>query len=193
MTTLVLASSNPGKLQEMKEYFANVKWQLQLKPQDLEVEETGQTFLENASLKASLVALALNQYTIADDSGLSVRALGGAPGIYSARYAPTDALCIEKLLKELENSSDRAAEFVCALAVSDPNGQIILTSQGKCQGIILEKPQGERGFGYDPIFYLPEYGETFAQMDPDLKSRLSHRGVAFASLLPALIELEKSV
>ncbi len=191
MNTLVLATSNPGKLQEMQEYFTGIDWQLKLKPQHLDIEETGVTFLENASLKASQVAMFLGEYAIADDSGLSVRALGGAPGIYSARYAPTDALCIERLLKELQDSVDRSAEFVCALAVSDPNGKIILTSQGTCEGIILKKPLGVLGFGYDPIFYLPQYQQTFAQMDPDLKSRVSHRGKAFGDLLPALIKLEQ--
>jgi len=192
MNTLVLATSNPGKLQEMQEYFTGVDWQLELKPQHLNIDETGVTFLENASLKASQVALYLGEYAIADDSGLSVRALGGAPGIYSARYAPTDALCIERLLRELQDADDRSAEFVCALAVSDPNGKIILTSQKTCEGIILKSPLGENGFGYDPIFYLPQYGQTFAQMDPDLKSLISHRGRAFADLLPALIRLQKS-
>jgi len=191
MTKLILATSNPGKLQEIKEYFLGLNWQLILKPENLNVEETGQTFLENASLKASQVAKTLGEYAIADDSGLSVKALGGAPGIYSARYAPTDALCIERLLRELGDSLEREAEFVCALAISAPDGTIVLTSQGSCRGNILKTPMGDGGFGYDPIFYLPEYQQTFAQIHPALKKRLSHRGRAFESLLPRLRELQQ--
>ena len=189
MRTLILATSNPGKLQEMKEYFVGVPWELQLKPDTLQVQETGTTFLENACLKASQVAQALGEYAIADDSGLSVDALAGSPGIYSARYGATDALCIERLLKELGNSEDRSAEFICALAVADPNGKIILTSEGVCQGQILREAQGEGGFGYDPIFYLPQYEHTFAQMTAEIKNQVSHRAQAFAVLLPRLKKL----
>jgi len=189
MTTLILATSNPGKLQEMKQYFDGLDWQLKLKPAHLEVEETGTTFLENACLKASVVAQAMQEYAIADDSGLSVTSLGGAPGIYSARYGATDALCIERLLRELGDSRERDAQFICTLAVAAPDGTIILTSEGICQGTILKQPLGEGGFGYDPVFYVPQYQLSFAQMAPELKNGISHRGQAFAALLPALKEL----
>ncbi len=193
MTILILATSNPGKLQEMQGYFVGLTWQLQLKPETLEIEETGKTFLENAALKASQVAMALESYAIADDSGLMVDALNGRPGIYSARYGGNDPQRIERLLKELGESVQREAQFICALAVAAPDGTVILTSEGSCSGTILKQPLGEGGFGYDPIFYVPTYQQTFAQMTSELKNQVSHRGRAFAALLPDLRALEVRV
>jgi XTP/dITP diphosphohydrolase len=189
MTTLVVATGNPGKLKEMEAYLGNLNLELQLKPQELEIEETGTTFAENACLKASQVAKAMGQWAIADDSGLAVDALGGAPGIYSARYAPTDAECIERLLRELGEQTNRAAHFVCAIAVAQPDGAIVLQTQGICPGTILYAPRGSGGFGYDPIFWVPEQGMTFAEMPEPLKNGISHRGKAFQMLLPQLTEI----
>jgi XTP/dITP diphosphohydrolase len=165
-------------------------WQLELKPQEIEVEETGHTFVENACLKASQVAQATGQWAIADDSGLMVDALGGAPGIYSARYGNSDEERIQRLLQELGDTSQRQAKFVCALAVAKPNGEIAISVEGICPGEILKSPKGTEGFGYDPIFYANEAGMTFAEMPPDMKKRLSHRSQAFAKLLPQLSQLE---
>ncbi len=170
----------------MQEYLANLTWELVLKPEKLEIEETGATFLANACLKASRVAQATGEWAIADDSGLEVQALGGAPGVYSARYGQTDSERIKRLLNELDNEPNRAAQFVCVIAIACPDGSITLTAEGTCQGQILDTPRGVNGFGYDPIFYVPEQNMTFAEMSPTLKRSLSHRGQAFQSLLPKL-------
>ncbi|MCL1470484.1 RdgB/HAM1 family non-canonical purine NTP pyrophosphatase [Argonema antarcticum] len=189
MTLLVVATGNPGKLQEMQEYLVGLDWELTLKPDDLEIEETGDTFMANACLKASQVAMATGKWAIADDSGLSVDALNGSPGIYSARYGKTDAERIERLLFELGNELNREAQFVCAVALARPDGSIALQTEGICFGEILRAPRGTGGFGYDPIFYVPEMRLTFAEMKPELKRSLSHRGQAFQALLPQLKNL----
>lgn len=192
MPLLIVATSNPGKLREMQAYLTDptLDWELSLKPAELEIEETGTTFLENACLKASQVAKTLGQWSIADDSGLAVDALEGAPGIYSARYGTTDANRIERLLHELGDNPNRQARFVCAVAVARPDGSIALQTEGICPGEILSAPVGEGGFGYDPIFYVPEVKLSFAEMPPELKHRISHRGRAFEALLPQLKELK---
>ncbi|MBE9111905.1 RdgB/HAM1 family non-canonical purine NTP pyrophosphatase [Nodosilinea sp. LEGE 07298] len=189
MPTVIVATGNPGKLKEMQVYLNDLGWQLELKPEQIDIEETGATFLENARLKAAGVAKALGQWAIADDSGLEVNALDGAPGIYSARYANSDQARIERLLKELEGQSDRSAQFVCALALANPRGEIGLETQGVCAGKILQSPQGTGGFGYDPIFYVPSLGKSFAEMPPEQKEVISHRGIAFAQLMPHLKKL----
>ena len=186
MKNLIVATSNPGKLQEMQDYLTGIPWQLQLKPPSLEIEETGTTFRENAILKSSLVAKALGEWAIADDSGLAVNALNGSPGIYSARYGQDDGDRISRLLEELGDNLDRRAQFVCAVAIANPQGEIVLESQGICQGEILSGAQGENGFGYDPIFYVPSAKKTFAEMSPEMKRQLSHRGLAFTQILPKL-------
>lgn len=186
MTRLVVATGNPGKLKEMQAYLADFGWELELKPDTLDVEETGVTFAENAYLKASQVAQATGQWAIADDSGLEVDALEGAPGVFSARYGKTDAERIERLLNELGNDLNRDARFVCVIAIARPTGEIALEAEGTCPGQILHTPRGTGGFGYDPIFYLPEQRLTFAEMPPDVKRSLSHRGKAFQALLPQL-------
>jgi XTP/dITP diphosphohydrolase len=189
MTKLVVATGNPGKLREMQLYLEALGWDLQLKPPELEIEETGDTFTENACLKASEVAKATGEWAIADDSGLQVDALNGAPGVYSARYGETDTERIERLLGELGNELNREAQFVCVVAIARPDGAIALQAEGICRGEILRAPRGTGGFGYDPIFYLPEPGLTFAEMKPEMKRQYSHRGKAFESLLPQLSQL----
>jgi XTP/dITP diphosphohydrolase len=186
---LVVATQNPGKLKEMQHHLSDLTWELQLMPSHLEIEETGQTFLENASLKASQVAKQMGQWTIADDSGLAVDALQGAPGVYSARYGTDDADRIARLLRELGDASNRTAKFVCAIAVAQPNGEIVCHSEGICPGEILYHPQGSGGFGYDPVFYMPAANLSFAEMSKDQKRQLSHRGRAIATLLPQLKQL----
>ncbi|EAM50832.1 RdgB/HAM1 family non-canonical purine NTP pyrophosphatase [Crocosphaera watsonii WH 8501] len=186
MKNLIVATGNPGKLQEMQEYLIGLNWKLKLKPPEIEIEETGQTFRENAILKASQVAKGLGEWAIADDSGLAVAALNGAPGLYSARYGATDEERINRLLRELGENENRKAEFICAIAIASPDGSIALETQGICPGEILKTPQGSQGFGYDPIFYVPQHQQTFAQMTPKLKRDISHRGKAFALLLPHL-------
>ncbi|NMF82100.1 RdgB/HAM1 family non-canonical purine NTP pyrophosphatase [Nodosilinea sp. P-1105] len=186
MPTVIVATGNPGKLKEMQAFLQDLDWQLRLKPDGLEIEETGTSFLANARLKATEVAKALGEWAIADDSGLEVDALGGAPGIYSARYADSDANRIARLLQELDGQANRGAQFVCALALANPQGQIILETQGICRGEILKAPRGEGGFGYDPVFYVPHLGQTFAELSPRQKDIHSHRGIAFQQVLPQL-------
>ncbi|MBD2197591.1 MULTISPECIES: RdgB/HAM1 family non-canonical purine NTP pyrophosphatase [Calothrix] len=186
---LIVATGNPGKLKEMQAYLADSGWELSLKPEELEIEETGETFAANACLKASQTAKATGQWAIADDSGLQVDALDGAPGVYSARYARNDAERIARVLSELGAEINRQAQFVCVIAIASPDGEIVLQSEGICRGVILHAPRGTRGFGYDPIFYVPDKQLTFAQMTPQLKRSLSHRGKAFTALLPQLAKL----
>ncbi|KPQ34243.1 MAG: RdgB/HAM1 family non-canonical purine NTP pyrophosphatase [Phormidium sp.] len=190
MTTLIVATGNPGKLKEMQQYLQDTDWDLQLKPADLEVDETGTTFAENARLKAVTVAKATGQWAIADDSGLAVDALDGRPGIYSARYGASDGDRIQRLLGELKDCRDRQAQFICAIALANPQGAIVLDVQGCCPGQILHQPQGDGGFGYDPIFWVEAEEKTFAEMSPERKKACSHRGLAFKELLPKLAEIE---
>jgi XTP/dITP diphosphohydrolase len=195
-TTLVIASGNAGKVREFGHLLACLGLEIKPQPEGLEVEETGATFAANARLKAEAVARATGCWALADDSGLSVTALGGAPGVHSARYADSDAARIERLLRELDaanaeavargDSADRSAHFTAALAVANPAGEVVLEVEGLCPGTILEAQRGEGGFGYDPVFFVPEAGLTFAEMPKELKGKLGHRGRAFALLEPRL-------
>jgi XTP/dITP diphosphohydrolase len=196
---LVIASGNAGKIREFAHLLASLPLAVQPQPDGMEVEETGSSFAANARLKAEAVARATGQWALADDSGLAVAALGGAPGVHSARYADSDTSRIARLLRELGAAddqrqaqglpSDRRAAFVAALAVADPSGAIRLEVEGRCDGEILEAPRGSGGFGYDPVFFVPETGLSYAEMDKGLKGRLGHRGRAFAQLEPRLREL----
>jgi XTP/dITP diphosphohydrolase len=198
-TVLVIASGNAGKIREFAHLLASLPLAVRPQPEGLEVEETGSSFAANARLKAEAVARATGHWALADDSGLAVAALGGAPGVQSARYADNDAARIARLLKELGEAdrrrqeqglpSDRRAAFVAALAVADPTGAIRLEVEGHCDGLILQSPQGDGGFGYDPVFFVPSEGLGYAEMDKGLKARLGHRGRAFAHLEPRLREL----
>jgi XTP/dITP diphosphohydrolase len=190
-TVLVIASGNAGKVREFGALLADLGLETRPQPQGLEVEETGATFAENARLKAAAVAIATGCWALADDSGLSVDALGGAPGVHSARYANGDAARIERLLQELATAgalspTARSARFTAALALANPAGEVVLEVEGHCPGQILEAPRGSGGFGYDPVFFVPEAGLTFAEMPHSLKSQLGHRGRAFGLLKPQL-------
>ncbi len=173
----------------MQAYLSDSAWELSLKPAELDVDETGDTFAANACQKASEVAIALNCWAIADDSGLQVDALGGAPGIYSARYARTDPARIDRVLRELGDNLDRGAQFTCVVAVARPDGTIATQSEGICRGEILTAPRGVDGFGYDPIFYVPQQQLTFAEMSKDIKRSISHRGKAFAIISDRLTQI----
>lgn len=190
-TPLVIASGNAGKLREFAALLAALPLQVRPQPPGLTVEETGSSFSANARLKASAVALASGCWALADDSGLAVTALAGAPGVHSARYAATDPERIARLLRELQEtgSADRSARFTAALAVADPSGAIRLEVEGHCPGMILEAPRGTGGFGYDPVFWVPELGLTFAEMDKAQKAAIGHRGRAFTLLEPQLRQL----
>ncbi len=192
---LVIASGNAGKVREFAGLLAALPVQVRPQPPGLEVEETGSTFAENARLKAVAVARASGAWALADDSGLCVAALGGAPGIHSARYAATDGARIDRLLRELAQAlaadpgAGRGARFVAALALAAPDGRVLLEVEGHCPGEILQAPRGEGGFGYDPVFLVPDLGLTFAELDRDIKGCVGHRGRAFALLEPPLRQL----
>ena len=162
---------------------------MRAQPQGLEVEETGTTFAANARIKACAVAAATGEWALADDSGLSVDALDGAPGVHSARYAPTDPERIARLLKALNGSDQRQAYFCAALCVAAPDGTILLEVEGRCDGLITAAPRGDQGFGYDPIFEVAGTGRTFAEMPLAEKKQHGHRGKAFSLLEPKLRQL----
>ena len=192
----VLATHNPGKLREMGEILKDFGIEV-VSPKDLgitvDVEETGSTFAENAMLKAKAICKAADLPAIADDSGLCVDALNGAPGVYSARYGGEgldDRGRYMLLLSSLRGAPTRAAHFACAVACAFPNGDT-LTAEGRCDGSIAYAPLGEGGFGYDPVFLLPGTGKTFGQLTQEEKSAVSHRGRAlkdFAGKLEAYLK-----
>ena len=182
----VLATHNPGKLKEMGDILARFGVEV-VSPKDLgitvDVEETGTTFAENAMLKAKAICAAAKLPAIADDSGLCVDALNGGPGVYSARYGGEgldDKGRYMLLLNSMRGQPTRAAHFACAIACVFPNGDE-LTAEGRCDGTIAFAPMGEGGFGYDPVFFVPELKKTFGQLTAEEKSAISHRGKALAS------------
>jgi XTP/dITP diphosphohydrolase len=188
MPILVVASGNPHKVAEIGAMLESVALDVRPQPVGLEIEETGATYLANARLKAETVAKLTGQWSLADDSGLEVDALDGAPGIFSARYAPTDHERIHRLLKELGDSLYRGASFRSAMALADPAGTTRAEAEGICRGLILRTPQGH-GPGYDSLFYVREAGSSYAEMGPHLKAKLGSRGKAARQLAPQLLQL----
>lgn len=190
---IALASANQGKRREIAALLAPLGISVATAAElgfTEDVPETGSTFADNALIKARAVAQALGRPALADDSGLTVEALGGAPGVLSARYAgegATDAQRNAKLLKEMEGvpPERRGAAFVCVMACVRPDGAT-LTSEGRLEGRIALAPAGENGFGYDPVFELPERGLTVAMLEPAEKNAISHRGRALAALAPRI-------
>ncbi len=196
---LLIATNNPHKIEEFREIFAELPLELTFPRDeglDFEPEETGATFAENAIIKATAFAQVSGLLTIADDSGLEVDALGGEPGIFSARYGgtPKDAhrQRYELVLEKLRDVPDekRTARFRCALAIVLPQ-MVIDVVEGTVEGRITRAPAGEGGFGYDPIFWVAEYGKTLAQVSAAEKHRLSHRGRAARAAIPILQKLVK--
>lgn len=191
MLKLVIATKNSGKVLELKELLADLPFRLSNLsdfPNIVEAEETGETFVENAALKAQSYARQTGILALADDSGLEVAALGGAPGIYSARYAGenvSDEMRIEKLLKEISRTgnNNRAARFVCAIAIADGNGEIIFTAEDYCEGVIAFEPRGRNGFGYDPVFIPIGFDQTFGEMPETVKREISHRARALTKII----------
>ena len=193
---VVLASKNPHKLVEIQEILANYDMELVLQSDlgvDIDVEETGKSFEENSFLKANAVVKATGLPALADDSGLCVDALGGEPGIYSARYG--GATCVsdrDRLNHLLENlrgirSEERTARFVCVMTLIYPDGRT-LVAEGSCEGYIASEPHGSAGFGYDPVFYIPREGRTFAELGENIKNKISHRANALKRLCALLEE-----
>ena len=181
---LILASNNRKKLAEMRRILAELGVEVISQREagcDFEVDETGTTFAENAYLKAKAVTDATGKPAVADDSGLMVRALGGAPGIYSARFTgnhdDSDEDRVRFLLKKLDGADDRAAKFVSSICCTFPNGDT-LRAEGECRGSILYAPRGENGFGYDPVFLPEGFDRSMAELSSDEKDAISHRGKA---------------
>jgi len=185
MPKLLLATNNKGKAREYRSLLSGVPFEL-VTPDEVgintEVEEVGKSFEENARLKAATLAAESQLLSLADDSGLEVDALGGEPGTLSARYAgegASDEDRVSYLLTKLEGVPEekRTARFRCVIAIATPEGDVELCS-GECEGVIAFEPRGDKGFGYDPIFYLPELKKTMAELPPEEKNRISHRGKA---------------
>ena len=181
---LILASNNAKKLKELRAILADTGIEVISQRDagcDFEVEETGETFEENAYLKASAVTKATGEAAVADDSGLCVDALDGAPGVYSARFTgnheDSDETRCRFLLKKLENAEQRSARFVSCICCTMPNGDV-LRSRGECEGEILTAPRGDNGFGYDPVFFVQETGCSMAELPAEVKNRISHRAAA---------------
>ncbi len=207
-STLVLASRNPKKSREISALMAPHGLKVvgvDQFPDVAEVDEDRDSFTGNAQKKAEEVAKAVRRWTIAEDSGLCVDALDGAPGVYSARYAidenadnaesvdrqTQDALNNAKLIRELSSVTPerRTARYVCHVSVADPDGVIRLDVEGSCRGRIIDEPRGENGFGYDPYFLIPEYHRTFGELSGLVKNCLSHRSRAMQQLVPQLVAL----
>jgi XTP/dITP diphosphohydrolase len=185
--TLLVATTNPGKLREIAGILADVPVRLITLndyPSVAEPEETGQTFAENARLKARYYAHATGHLSVADDTGLEIAALGGAPGVHSARWHGTDYPAKFRKIQELfreRGVAGSAARFVCAIALAQDD-QILFEASGTVEGEIVAEPRGSNGFGYDPIFFYPPFGCTLAELDQARKSAVSHRGKAFRAL-----------
>lgn len=196
MPKLLLATGNQGKLCELKSLFQGLPYELVTPSEagiDTDVDETGGSLEENATLKATAAAAKSGLLTLADDSGLEVIALGGGPGMLSARYAgenASDSDRINRLLSQLKDIpwESRQASFRCVLAVATPEGQVRLFL-GACHGAITFKPRGDKGFGYDPVFYLAQANVTMAELSPEEKNRVSHRGKAARKAIAALRKL----
>lgn len=185
MRNFLVATSNPHKLEEFRAIFSDVPLRLVSLNDirlDIDVQETGNTFAENAELKARTYSQVAGMLTLADDSGLEIDALGGAPGVHSARYLGRQTSYEERFRRILEQLKglpveQRTARFRCAIALAEPSGYTRIV-EGVVEGVIAESPRGKNGFGYDPIFYFPESGKTFAELAPELKNRISHRARA---------------
>jgi XTP/dITP diphosphohydrolase len=182
---LLLATNNAGKVKEFRSLLEGIPFKM-VTPKELgikmDVAETGDTYQENAGLKACALAKATGLLTLADDSGIEVDALGGAPGVISARYAgenATDKERVNYLLAKIKDvpQEKRTARFVCVIAIAQPDGQVTFVN-GKCEGLITFAPSGDQGFGYDPIFFFPEQGKTMAELQAETKNKISHRGRA---------------
>jgi XTP/dITP diphosphohydrolase len=183
---LLIATTNQGKIVELRSLLHSLPLSLRGLaefPSTEEVEETGVTFSDNAVLKARAYAGQTGLWTLADDSGLEVDALGGAPGVFSARYGGeglNDAQRVERLLDELSKHAgqERSARFICVIAIADPQGHIANISTGRCEGQVAPSPRGTGGFGYDPVFIPDGFNQTFGELSPEIKQKISHRALA---------------
>ena len=192
---MIFATGNMGKLREIKDILGDIGEEIISMKEagiDVDIEENGTTFEENAIIKAKAIMEMTGQMVLADDSGLEVDALNKEPGIYSARYLGTDTpyeVKNQNIIDRLEGveGDARSARFVCAIAAAFPDGEVIVT-RGTIEGVIAKEPAGTNGFGYDPIVYVPEYGMTTGQMEPEAKNKISHRGKALEEMKKILLE-----
>jgi len=182
---IVFASKNKGKIREVKQLFSSIGIDVLPPPEDFEVVEDGNTFLQNAFKKAKEAAMLTKSIALADDSGLIVDALNGEPGIHSSRYAKDDKTRINKLLQELKDvpKEKRQARFVCAMVLVDKEGTLLHSTEGFCEGEIIFESRGNDGFGFDPVFYLPALNFTMAEIPLEIKNNISHRAKAFKQML----------
>jgi XTP/dITP diphosphohydrolase len=193
---LLIATTNPGKVREYRALLSGLELELVGLNEvgvDVDVVETGDTYAANAELKARAYAQLSGLLTLADDSGLEVDALGGRPGVYSARYAPDSPTRIQKLLGEMIDVPDdqRAAQFQCAIVLATPDGSITAT-QGSCEGVIVHEARGSNGFGFDPVFFMPEYSATMAELPDDVKNQISHRAHAAQKMRAILASITRA-
>lgn len=180
---IVFATGNPHKVHEINEISKGSGIEFILPPAGFNPVEDGKTFLENSYIKAKEASKLSGSISLADDSGLCTEALNGEPGLYSARYAPTAQERIDKLLKNLKPHQNRNAKFVCAMTLTDKNGNILNQETGICRGHIATVQSGSNGFGYDPVFIPEGYEETIADMSEELKNTISHRSIALNKML----------
>lgn len=190
---LVFATKNKNKLAEISKILHGKGIELCGVEGDFNPEETGATFAENAYIKAFEAAKVMNMPAFGDDSGLVADALDGRPGVYSSRYAENDQKRISRLLEEMKNvpQGSRTARFVCAMCVVSPQGEVLFSCEGICEGFITESPKGSGGFGYDPVFYVPEKNSTMSELTMDEKNTVSHRGKALKKIIEWLLENHK--
>ena len=190
---IVLASSNKHKVQEINDIVSSLNLPLEfiLPPSDFDPVEDGSNFEENSYIKAYEAWKLAKTWVLADDSGLCIDVLGGKPGIYSARYAETPALRIERVLRELDGVKDRKAHFTCAMTLINPQGEVEYKYQGVCEGSIINEARGINGFGYDPIFLVKGDTRTMAELSEDEKNQVSHRSVALRHVLDYLQKINK--
>jgi XTP/dITP diphosphohydrolase len=189
---IVLATSNEHKVKEINEMVSGEGIEFILPPEGFDPEENGETFRENSYAKAIAAWKVCKTWTLADDSGLCIDALGGAPGIYSARYAETPQKRIERVLKEMEgidNQEDRSAHFTCAMTLINPQGEVEYACAGVCEGSIIKNQRGNHGFGYDPIFLLKNSDKTIAELEDEEKNKVSHRSKALAQVIEKIQSL----
>lgn len=195
MKKIIVATKNQGKMKEIREILSDLNYEILSMADiglDAEVIEDGTTFKENATKKAVEIMKLCNEITLADDSGLSIDALNGAPGIYSARYSGEHGDDLQNnllLLKNMQNEKNRKAKFICSIALAFPDGKII-NVDGEFEGLIDYEMKGQGGFGYDVLFYLPEYGKTSAEISAEEKNKISHRFKALHKLKEELINME---
>ena len=181
---ITFASSNPHKVEEINLIARDYDIEFVLPEGDFDPVENSDNFIGNATCKVlEAVKSGKTELYLADDSGLCVEALNGEPGIYSARYETTPDKRINKLLKNMENITNRHAKFVCAMVVANKNGDILFETQGECQGHIMTERKGANGFGYDPIFFVDKHQKGMAQLTPDEKAKVSHRSIALNNVL----------